>query len=75
VQRPLRELVEPKPALLTSALKRKPKMPRIYNLGGRPALAATTKAFKQGGDILSLQLIRHFMVATTGRRIPEVGER
>ena len=42
VQRPLRELVEPKPALLTSALKRKPKMPRIYNLGGRPALAATT---------------------------------
>ena len=42
LQRPLRELEEPKPAVLTSALKRKPKMPRIYNLGGRPALAAAT---------------------------------
>ena len=41
-QRPLRELEEPRPATLTSALKRKPKMPRIYNLGGRPALAATS---------------------------------
>jgi transposase len=41
-QRPLRELVEPKPAILSSALKRKPKPPRIYNLGGRPALSAAT---------------------------------
>lgn len=41
-QRPLRELAEPKPAVFSSALKRKPKMPRIYNLGGRPALAAAT---------------------------------
>lgn len=41
-QRPLRELREPRPTVLTSALKRKPKMPRIYNLGGRPALAAAT---------------------------------
>ena len=41
-QRPLRELEEPRPAALTSALQRKPKMPRIYNLGGRPALAATS---------------------------------
>jgi transposase len=41
-QRPLRELVEPKPAVLASTLKQKPKMPRIYNLGGRPALAAAT---------------------------------
>lgn len=41
-QRPLRELYEPKPAVFSSALKRKPKSPRIYNLGGRPALAATT---------------------------------
>jgi transposase len=41
-QRPLKELVEPKPAVRSSALKRKPKTPRIYNLGGRPALAAAT---------------------------------
>jgi transposase len=41
-QRPLQELVEPKPAILSSALKRKPKPPRIYNLGGRPALSAAT---------------------------------
>src|SRR5205807_3800780 len=41
-QRPLRELDQPKPALRSSALKPKPKMPRIYNLGGRPALSAPT---------------------------------
>jgi hypothetical protein len=41
-QRPPRELIEPKPAILSSALKRKPKPPRIYNLGGRPALSAAT---------------------------------
>jgi len=41
-QRPLEELVEPKPAVLSSALKRRPKPPRIYNLGGRPALSAAT---------------------------------
>ena len=40
-QRPLREREEPTPAAPTPARKRKPKMPRIYNLGGRPALAAT----------------------------------
>jgi transposase len=42
LQRPLAELVEPKPAILSSALKRKSKPPRIYNLGGRPALSAAT---------------------------------
>lgn len=42
LQRPLRELLEPKPPRLTSVLKRKPRMPRIYNLSGRPALAAAT---------------------------------
>ncbi len=42
VQRPLRELSDPKPPMRSPALKRKPKMPRIYNLGGRPALAAAT---------------------------------
>jgi hypothetical protein len=41
-QRPLQELIEPKPAILSSALKRKSKPPRIYNLGGRPALSAAT---------------------------------
>jgi hypothetical protein len=41
-QRPLQELIEPKPAVLSSALKRKSKPPRIYNLGGRPALSAAT---------------------------------
>jgi transposase len=40
VQRPLQELVEAKPPVLSSALKRKTKPPRIYNLGGRPALSA-----------------------------------
>jgi transposase len=42
LQRPLQELIEPKPAILSSALKRKSKPPRIYNLGGRPALSAAT---------------------------------
>jgi transposase len=41
-QRPLQELVEPKPATFSSALKRKSRVPRIYNLGGRPAVAAVT---------------------------------
>lgn len=39
-QRPLQELAAPKPAVRSAALKRKPKMPRIYSLGGRPAVAA-----------------------------------
>jgi transposase len=38
----LEEHAEPRPAHLTSAQKRKPTMPRIYNLSGRPALAAVT---------------------------------
>lgn len=42
LQRPLQELMEAKPAILSSALKRKSKPPRIYNLGGRPALSAAT---------------------------------
>ena len=36
------EHVERRPVQLTSAQKRKPSMPRIYNLSGRPALAAVT---------------------------------
>jgi len=32
-QRPLQKLIEPKPAILSSALKGKSKSPRIYNLG------------------------------------------
>jgi hypothetical protein len=39
---PLEEHAERRPALITSAQKRKPTMPRIYNLSGRPALAAVT---------------------------------
>jgi transposase len=39
---PLEEQAEPRPAPLTSAQKRKTPMPRIYNLSGRPALAAVT---------------------------------
>ena len=39
---PLEEHAERRPALLTSAQKRKTPMPRIYNLSGRPALAAVT---------------------------------
>ncbi|HEY6348417.1 MAG TPA: hypothetical protein VI636_03305, partial [Candidatus Angelobacter sp.] len=42
LQRPLQELAEPRPAVRTAALKHKPKVPRIYNLGGRPAVAAVT---------------------------------
>jgi transposase len=33
---------EPRPAPITTAQKRKKPMPRIYNLSGRPALAAVT---------------------------------
>lgn len=36
------EPTQRRPVQLTSAQKRKPTMPRIYNLSGRPALAAVT---------------------------------
>jgi transposase len=39
---PLEEHAERRPKLLTSAQKRKSPTPRIYNLSGRPALAAVT---------------------------------
>jgi len=39
---PLEEHAQRRPAPITSAQKRKPTMPRIYNLSGRPALAAVT---------------------------------
>lgn len=39
---PLQEHAERRPAPITSAQKRKTPMPRIYNLSGRPALAAVT---------------------------------
>jgi transposase len=38
----LQEHAQRRPVHLTSAQKRKPTMPRIYNLSGRPALAAVT---------------------------------
>src|SRR5450631_1300402 len=39
---PLEEYAERRPAQRTTAQKPKSKMPRIYNLSGRPALAAVT---------------------------------
>jgi hypothetical protein len=39
---PLEERAERRPKLLTSVQKRKTTLPRIYNLSGRPALAAVT---------------------------------
>jgi hypothetical protein len=39
---PLEEHAERRPKLLSSAQKRKATLPRIYNLSGRPALAAVT---------------------------------
>jgi transposase len=39
---PLQDYAERRPAPRTTAHKPKPKMPRIYNLSGRPALAAVT---------------------------------
>ena len=39
---PLQEHAQRRPAPITSAQKRKTPMPRIYNLSGRPALAAVT---------------------------------
>jgi transposase len=39
---PLEELAQRRPASVTSAQKRKNPLPRIYNLSGRPALAAVT---------------------------------
>jgi transposase len=39
---PLQEYAQSRPAPITSAQKRKTPRPRIYNLGGRPALAAVT---------------------------------
>ena len=39
---PLEEHAPRRPAPITSARKRKPTMPRIYTLSGRPALAAVT---------------------------------
>ena len=38
----LQEYSDRRPAPRTTAQKRKTPMPRIYNLGGRPALAAVT---------------------------------
>ena len=40
--RPLEEHADRRPALRTTAQKRKPTTPRIYNLSGRPAVAAVT---------------------------------
>lgn len=39
---PIEEHAEHRPVRITSAQKRKTSMPRIYNLSGRPALAAVT---------------------------------
>jgi hypothetical protein len=39
---PLEEHAPRRPAPITSAQKRKTSTPRIYNLGGRPALAPVT---------------------------------
>ena len=39
---PLEEYAERRPAPITAKQKRKTKMPRIYHLSGRPALAAVT---------------------------------
>ena len=39
---PLQEHAQRRPAPITTAQKRQTPMPRIYNLGGRPALAAVT---------------------------------
>jgi hypothetical protein len=39
---PLEEHAQRRPAPITSAQKRKTPMPRIYNLSGRPVLAAIT---------------------------------
>jgi len=39
---PLQEYAQRRPAPRTTVHKPKPKMPRIYNLSGRPALAAVT---------------------------------
>jgi hypothetical protein len=39
---PLADYSQRRPAPRTTAAKAKPKMPRIYNLSGRPALAAVT---------------------------------
>jgi len=38
----LQEHAKHRPAPITTAQKRKTPMPRIYNLSGRPALAAVT---------------------------------
>src|SRR5258708_7680072 len=38
----LEEHADRRPVHITSAQKRKPSVPRIYNLSGRPALAAVT---------------------------------
>jgi hypothetical protein len=39
---PLQDYAQRRPAPITAAQKRKQPTPRIYNLGGRPALAAVT---------------------------------
>ena len=39
---PLEQHAQRRPAPVTSAQKRKTPLPRIYNLSGRPALAAVT---------------------------------
>jgi hypothetical protein len=39
---PLEEYADRRPASITTTRKKKNPMPRIYNLSGRPALAAVT---------------------------------
>ena len=58
---PLEEYADGRPVQISATQKKSP-MPRIYKLSGRPALAAVTY---QGGDIVSWQLARHNLVATT----------
>jgi hypothetical protein len=43
---PLEEFSDRRPAPRTTAQKPKPTMPRIYNLSGRPALAAVTQTIR-----------------------------
>jgi len=58
---PLQEHTDRRPAPITLAQKRKKTAPRIYNLGGR--------YLNDKGDGVSLQLVGHFLVATTAMYI------
>ena len=64
---PLEEHAQRRPALITSAQKRKPSMPRMDNLSGRPV---GRRYLIDRGDTVSLQLSTRFSGFNNTNQVP-----